>query len=321
MDMEANLEWKSAATPVIKKLNSWGIESIRMVPNLVVAIIVLVIFWLLGIVVERLAHRMTARLSPYGHVARLVAGLSRLLVIAIGVILALSAMSLDKAVASMLAGVGILGIALGLASKDIAGDYMAGLVIHFTHPFRTGHIIQTGDFFGYVDSLQMRVTEGRTQQGQKVIIPNRTIIDGDIINYTVTGMRRVDITCGVSYGDDLQLAENLAKEAVAEVKQRNEDRPVEFFYEEFGASGINFTIRFWTAPEQQIYLEARHNAIKAIRKTFKEHGITIPFQMVTLDFGIAGGDGSLREQLEGAILPPAPPKKKEETQEKTSPEE
>lgn len=318
--MEPKINWQDATTPVIKKLNSWGIEAIKMLPNMVVAIIVLVIFWLLGMIVARLTKRMTSRFSPYGHVARLVALLSRLLVIAIGVILALSAMSLDKAVASMLAGVGIVGIALGLASKDIAGDYMGGLIIHFTHPFRSGHMIETNDFFGYVDSLQMRATECRTQQGQKVIIPNRKIVDNNIVNYTVSGNRRVDINCGVSYSDDLQLAEDLAKEAVEGVRQRNQDRPVELFYEEFGGSGINFTIRFWTVPEQTIYLEARSDAIKAIRKTFKENGITIPFQIVTLDFG-SGEDGSLKEQLEGAKLAPSQPKSQEGGRGKTSPEE
>jgi small conductance mechanosensitive channel len=319
--MQANVNLENAVSPVIKKLNSWGIDAIKMLPNMVVAIIVLVIFWVLGLLVARLAHRMTLRFSPYGHVANLVASLSRLAVVSLGVILALSAMSLDKAVASMLAGVGIVGIAIGFASKDIAGDYMAGLIIHFSHPFRSGHIIQSGDFFGYVDSLQMRVTECHTQQGQKVIIPNRKIVDGNIINYSISGIRRVDINCGVSYADDLQQAEELAIEAVTAVKQRNPDRPVELYYEEFGASGINFTLRFWTAPEQKIYLGARSDAIKAIRKTFKENGITIPFQMVTLDFGMAGGDGSLREQLQGVILPPAPPKNEAGSPEKTGPEE
>jgi small conductance mechanosensitive channel len=318
--MEASFNLANAIAPVIKKLNSWGVDTIKMLPNLVVAIIVLVIFWLVGMVVARLVHRMSLRFTPYIHIARLMASLSRLAVIAIGIILALSALSLDRAVASMLAGVGIVGIALGFASKDTAGDYLAGLIIHFSHPFRSGHIIKTGNFFGYVDSLQMRVTEGRTRQGQKVIIPNRKIIEGELINYSITGIRRVDITCGVSYADDLQEAEVLAKEAVAGVKQRNEERPVELFYEEFGASGINFTIRFWTAPEQKIYLEARSDAIKAIRKIFKEHGITIPCQVVTLDFGI-GGEGSLKKQLEGAILPPAPPKNKERSQSKTGQEE
>jgi small conductance mechanosensitive channel len=227
-----------------------------------------------------------------------VAIVSRLVVIGGGIILALSAMSLDRAVASVLAGVGIVGIALGFASKEIAGDYMAGFVIHFTHPFRSGHLIQVGNFFGYVDTIEMRATKCRTQQGQRVIIPNRKIIEDEFINYSITGARRVDIKCGVSYDSDLQKVEDLAITAVESLALRIGDRAIECFYEEFGASSINFTLRFWTNPEQKTYLQARSDAIKAIRKTFKDHGITIPFPIRTLDFGIAGGV-SFREQMEG----------------------
>ena len=201
----------------------------------------------------------------------------------------------------MLAGAGIVGIAIGFASKDIAGDYMAGFLIHFTHPFRTGHIIQVGNFFGYVDSIEMRTTKCHTQQGQQVIIPNRKIIEGEIINYSITGIRRVDLTVSVSYSVDLQTLEDLVIEAVESVELRNSDRPVELFYEEFNGTAISFMVRFWTAPEQTIYLKARSEAIKAIDQPFKDHGITLPSQNVSLDFGITGGP-SLREQLEGVNL-------------------
>jgi small conductance mechanosensitive channel len=141
MFMDVTLDLQKAATQVVKKLNGWGLNAINMLPNLVVAFIVLALSGILAFGVGRLVHRMVRRVSPYGHVANLIAQLSRLTVIGGGTILALSALSLDRAVASMLAGVGIVGIALGFASKDIAGDYMAGLVINFTHPFRTGHLI------------------------------------------------------------------------------------------------------------------------------------------------------------------------------------
>jgi small conductance mechanosensitive channel len=304
--MDITLDLQKAATQVVKKLDDWGLNAVKMLPNLMVAIIVLILFWLVALVAARVVRRMVVRISPYGHVARLMAGLSRLTVMAIGVILALSALSLDRAVASMLAGVGIVSIAIGFASKDIAGDYMAGFVIHFTHPFRTGHIIQVGKFFGYVDSIELRATKCHTQQGQRVIIPNRKIVEGEIINYSVTGVRRVDLKCGVSYRDDLQAAEDLAIKAIESLPLRNRERPVELYYEEFGESSINFDLRFWTHPEQKTYLEARSEAIKVIRQTFRDHGITIPFPIRTLDFEIPGGS-SLREQLEERNLSPAKP--------------
>jgi small conductance mechanosensitive channel len=170
--------------------------------------------------------------------------------------------------------------------------------MHFTHPFRTGHLIQVGNFMGCVDTLELRATKMRTQQGQSVIIPNSKIMENEIANYSITGERRVDIKCGVSYGADLQQAEDLAIKAVESLERRKPGRAVELFYEDFGESSINFTLRFWTDPDQKTHLMARSPAIKAIKQTFNDHWITIPFPIRTLDFAIVGGE-SLREQLQG----------------------
>ncbi len=197
---------------------------------------------------------------------------------------------------------------------------MDGFIIHFTHPFRTGHIIQVGKFFGYVDSIEMRVTKCHTQQGQQVTIPNRKIIEGEIINYSITGARRVDLSASVSYSVDLDLLEELVIDALESLELRNSDRPVELFYEEFNGTAISFMVRFWTAPEQTVFLKAKSDAIKAIDQTFKTKGITLPSQNVSLDFGITGGP-SLREQLEGVHLALKLPEGKEIEQEEKSPEE
>ncbi len=162
----------------------------------------------------------------------------------------------------------------------------------------------------------MRAIKCRTQQGQRVIIPNRKVIEGEITNYSITGVRRVDLKCSVSYEDDLQQAEDLAIKAVESLPLRNRERPVEMFYEEFGASSINFRIRFWIEPDQKTFLKARSEAIKVIRQAFRDHGITIPFPIRTLDFGISGGT-NLRQQLEGvSALLPMPESKKTRPKEK-----
>ena len=151
---------------------------------------------------------------------------------------------------------------------------------------------------GYIDSLQVRATKIRTQQGQIVIIPNHKITENELTNYTVTGERRVDLKCGISGEADLQLAEELAIKAVESLETRIPERDVQLFYEEFGESSIIFTLRFWTDPDQKTYLTARSQAIKAIKRTFEDHGITMPYPTRTLDFSMAKG-GSLREQLQG----------------------
>ncbi len=282
-----NLE--KVVTPVIDKLMAWMENAIKMLPNVLVAVFCLVLFWLLAMVVGWLVHRMVLRLSVYRHVARLTSSLTRLVIVVAGLLLALYALNLDRAVASMLAGIGIVSLALGLAAKDTGGDYLAGFIIHFTHPFRIGHLIQTGNFMGYVDSMELRATKIRTQQGQSILIPNHKIMENELTNYTITGERRVDLKCGIAQGGDLQKAEEVAIKAVESLKTRNTEREVELFYDEIADSSINFTLRFWTDPDQKVYLTARSQAIKAIQQAFKEHGITMPYPIRTLDFATAKG--------------------------------
>jgi small conductance mechanosensitive channel len=307
--VDTTLNLQRAATQVVKKIDSWVLTAAQMLPNLLVAIIVLVLFWLAAMVAGRLVKRMVLRFSPYSHVARLIADISRLAVIAIGIILALSAMSLDRAVASMLAGVGIVSLAIGFASKDIASDYLAGLMIHFTHPYRTGDLIESANFFGYVDLLQLRVTICRTQQGQRVIIPNSKIISDELINFTTLGMRRVDLSIAIDWAEDLARVESLGIQAVESLQEpwRNPERQVEFFYEKFDGTNMNFSLRFWTRPEQQTYLKAASEALKAISRVFKENHVGMPSSAISLDFG---GVHSLRDQLEGLQIPLSLPNKK-----------
>jgi small conductance mechanosensitive channel len=292
------MNFEKVAASVINKLIAWAQTAVGMLPNMLVAVFCLVLFWLLAIVVGWLIRRMVLRVSVYRHVASLTARLSRLIVIIAGVLLALDALSLDRAVASMLAGIGIVGLALGLAAKNTGGDYLAGFIIHFTHPYRIGHLIQVGNFMGYVDSLELRATTIRTQEGQRVIITNHKIVENELTNYTITGERRVDLKCGISQDADLEKAEAAAIQAVESLKTRNPERAVELFYGEIAESSIDFTIRFWTDPDQKAYLTARSQAIKAITKTFREHGIIMPYPIRTLDFSAAKG-GTLREQLQG----------------------
>ncbi len=292
------MDLEKVAAPLIEKVTAWLGAAIKMVPNMIVAVFCLVLFSLLAIMIGRLVHRMVLRLSVYRHVAGLTSRLSRLAVIIIGVLLAFDALHLDRVVASMLAGIGIVGLAFGLAAKNIGGDYLAGFIIHFSHPYRIGHLIELGKFMGYVDSLDLRTTTIRTQQGQKVIIPNHKIIENELTNYYVTGERRVDIKCGISQETDLQQAEEVAIKAVKSLKKRNSERDVELFYEDFGECTINFTLRFWTDPDQNAYLTSRSQAIRAISEAFHEHGIVMPSPIRTLEFSTAKG-GSLREQLQG----------------------
>ncbi|MEO8445260.1 MAG: mechanosensitive ion channel domain-containing protein, partial [Gammaproteobacteria bacterium] len=141
----------------------------------------------------------------------------------------------------------------------------------------------------------------RTAQGQIVRVPNKDIFESKLVNYSLSGERRVDLEVGVSYGEDL---ERVRKVAVAAVKALDDCDPKsdpDLIYTGFGDSSINCTIRFWVNYEgkgQADYLGARDAAIVAVKKAFDAEDISIPFPIRTLDFAIKGG-GALRGELRG----------------------
>jgi small conductance mechanosensitive channel len=123
-----------------------------------------------------------------------------------------------------------------------------------------------------------------------VYIPNKEIFQNPIENFTKHKKRRMDLVVGISYGDDLKKVKNVALSALEPVSLRSLNDPIEFYFEEFSDSSINFSLRVWLdSTEQPAFLEARSQAIMLLKNAFDENDITIPFPIRTLDFGIKGG--------------------------------
>src|SRR5262245_49315537 len=188
----------------------WVRDFILILPNLLIAVVVLVAFWLLAKLARDLLGRLLRRVSHSEQVNRLLSQTIYVAFLAAGLFVSLGILGLQKTVASLLAGAGIIGLALGLAFQDIAANFMAGIHLAIQLPFRTSHLIQTKDFFGVVKRVHLRWTELRTQQGQIVLIPNKQVFENAITNYSTTGRRRIDLQAGVSYGDDLEKARRVA---------------------------------------------------------------------------------------------------------------
>jgi small conductance mechanosensitive channel len=143
---------------------------------------------------------------------------------------------------------------------------------------------------GKITQINLRDTVLRTFQGQMVIIPNKEVLQNPIENFSLLGKRRMDLTVGVSYGEDLQKVKDITLRAVQGIEGLTKEDEITFFYKEFGDSSINFDIRLWVhTPEQPDYLQVRSEAVMRIKKAYDENNITIPFPIRTLDFGIKGG--------------------------------
>lgn len=279
-----------AINDLVNKLDGWVDTAILMLPNLAAAVLILVVFWIAARVLANLTARVLKRTTHYVEINRFLTGLVFFAVMSGGTFIALGVLQLDKTVTSLVAGAGILTLVVGLAFQDLASNFIAGLLLQLRQPFRTGALIKSNDYFGIVEHINLRATVVRTPSGQRVYIPNKDVFNSPIENFSALGRRRVDVKVGISYGDDLARARDIAVAAVEGVPGREPDQPVELFYEGFGDSSINFVVRFWIPfSREPEYLEARSQAVQRIKQAFDAHDVTIPFPIRTLDFSRVGG--------------------------------
>jgi small-conductance mechanosensitive channel len=275
---------------IANKLSVWLKEFIRLLPNIALATLILVLGFFIAKWVKKLACKVLRRFVHNETLNELFSSLVYIFSLGITIFVALSILNLDKAVTSILAGAGIIGLALAFAFQDIASNFMSGIFLSIRRPLHTGDIVQIKGYMGKITQINLRDTVLRTFQGQMVIIPNKEVLQNPIENYSLLGKRRMDLTVGVSYGEDLQKVKDITLEAVQGIDGLTKDDEVTFFYKEFGDSSINYDIRLWVhTPEQPDYLQVRSEAVMRIKKAYDENNITIPFPIRTLDFGIKGG--------------------------------
>ncbi|WP_420315773.1 mechanosensitive ion channel family protein [Ekhidna sp.] len=273
------------------KLQGWLESLTAMLPNFAVAVIVMVTFILAAKGVRAVASKLFKRFYDKPAIRNLFTTIVYIAVLGIGLMVALNVLHLKQTVSSLLAGAGIIGLALGFAFQDISANFISGVLIAIRKPIEVGDIIKIQDYMGTVDEINLRVTVLKTFQGLHVIIPNKEVFQNPLTNYTKTNERRIDLECGVSYGDDLEKAKDVALKAVEELPYLMEGKDVKLFYTSFGDSSINYVLQFWIKyPDQPGFLEARSEAIMAVKKAYDENNITIPFPIRTLDFGIKGGE-------------------------------
>lgn len=275
---------------VVQKLESWLDTFINMLPNMAVTLLLLIIFLVLAKLGSKLFRKLFYKASNNEALGHLFSTIVYGTILSIGLFIMLGVLGLDKAVTSILAGIGVIGLALGFAFQDIAANFVSGIILAFRRPFKIGEIIEINDIMGQVTRTGLRDTAIATFKGQEVYIPNKDFLQHAFYNFSVLEKRRIDITVGVSYADDLDKVEDVVLSTIKNLDGViNKDLMV-FDYSEFDSSSINFNIRFWIEyPGEPSYFAMKNKAIKAIKSAFDEHDITIPFPIRTLDFGIKGG--------------------------------
>ena len=282
------------------KLNNWLETGVQQIPNLVVAIVFIIFFSLFTRIASNIVRNILRRTFDSKQIADLSTAIFKTCLMLLGVFIALDFVGLKGTVTSLLAGAGIIGLAIGFAFQDMTENLIAGIVMGIRKPFKVGDIIKADGVFGSVQTINLRNTLVETFFGQLEVIPNKILFRNILTNYSVLGVRRLEIPVAISYADDPDKAAETIVEALNQcdfVIRKNETA---VFAEGFGDSAVNLLVWFWIDyPGETGFMAARHTAIATIKKSLEAADISIPFPIRTLDFGIKGGaslDAILTEQ-------------------------
>jgi small-conductance mechanosensitive channel len=209
---------------------------------------------------------------------------------------------------------GIGGVAIGFAFKDIFQNLFAGILILLRHPFHVGDEITTGAFTGTVEAIETRATFIRTYDGRRVVIPNSDVYTKPITVISAYDMLRTEIDVGIGYNDDLGYAKQIALQAIQGVDGVLADPAPDVLVWELAASSKNLRLRWWTRPARGEVLRVRDRVLQAVAEALAGVGIDLPFptQVVLFHDQTEEVDGDRTRQREGwpAGQNPPPPRRR-----------
>jgi small conductance mechanosensitive channel len=265
---------KSAWSIIHEKLEGWWLYSVRMLPNFILAAFILLVFFLMSRILRKVVYNFVLRISKSISVSSMISGVVYLLVFLSGVMSALDILELDKTVSSLLAGVGIIGLALGFAFQDITSNFISGAFIALKRPFDVGHKIETNGFTGTIEEIQLRSTTLRTEAGLHVNIPNKDIFQKPIINYTRSELRNVVIEFVLPAQVEPSYAEDLIRSSLISSNAEKLYDNIQFFYTALENPNVRIQVSFWTSQIDPVaFQQTRHKAIQSILTTLQRSGI------------------------------------------------
>jgi len=271
---------------IMSKFESWYEAFIFILPNLGIALLVMVGSYFLSGLVYKLTLKATKRSIEQVSVQRLVARVFSIVVVLLGLFLALGALNLSKTLTGLLSAAGVSGIVIGFALQGTLANTVSGIVLSFRKNLALGNWIETSGYSGEVTDINLNYFVLKEADNNFVIIPNKTILDNAFKNYSLTTKMRITIDCGIGYETDLEKTQELVLDVInSNFDQQKIGKEAEFYYTEFGDSSINFICRFWIDGENSLdKLKAKSKAIIGIKKAFNENNINIPFPIRTLQF-------------------------------------
>lgn len=283
-----------------ERIDSWVDGTIRMIPNIVTALIILLIF--VGIAwLARKAFIHWAASRDRKNLGTVFGGFIRWVIISIGVLLGLTIVVPTLNPGDMIAGLGVGSVAIGFAFKDILQNWLAGMLLLFRQPFEIGDQIIVEGFEGTVERIETRATILKTYDGRQILIPNSEVYTNSVQVNTAFEQRRSEYDVGIGYGDNIDEAVRELLQAVKGIEGVLADPAPEVLVSSLGDFAVLLRARWWTQSPQAEVIHVRSRVLAAAKKALDDAGIDMPYetQVHLLHDQSENADGNRKKQREG----------------------
>lgn len=241
--------------------------------NIVSALLMLVIGIIIARMVSNALHKIMLKKQIDGIVASFTSNMAKYLILAFVTVAALSRVGIQTA--SLVAIIGAAGLAIGLALQGSLSNFAAGVLLIIFRPVKKGEFVEVSGVAGSVESVQIFTTVLITPDNKMVVVPNNNVLSNNIINYTRTGQRRIDLVIGVSYSADLKKTRAVIEQVLQSNDKILKDPAWTIGVLALADSSVNFAVRPWIESSQywDVYFSLNEN----IKTALDEAGIEIPF--------------------------------------------
>ncbi|SDS22745.1 Mechanosensitive ion channel [Formosa sp. Hel1_31_208] len=207
-------------------------------------------------------------------IPRAISVVLRYLILAFGVVFALSSLGLDLSEFNLMAGA--LGLGIGFGLQNVISNFVSGLILIFERPILPGDTVEVNNLMGTVNKIGVRSSKVSTFDGADVVVPNNNLVSNDLINWTLSSsLKRTEILIGTSYDSNPNQVLEILLECANNYPDLVKDPEPKALFSDFGDNSLNFRLRFWT--HFSLSLQAKSDISIAIYNKFKEHNIEIPF--------------------------------------------
>ncbi len=248
----------------------------RSLPFLVVALFILALSAGAGWLTARSARQFLGARIRAKLLRGVLAGSLGVIVFLAGTYIVLRVSGLTQLALTVVGGTGLVGLAVGIAFRDITENFLASIFLSMQQPFENGDLVEVVGVTGYVQQLNVRTTVLITLDGNLVQIPNAAVYKSTLHNFTATPNRREDFVVGIGYDDAIDEAQEVALKVLLDHPAVLKKPEPWVLADDLGKATVNLRIYFWINGHEHSWLKVRSSVIRLVKRVFQQHGISMP---------------------------------------------